>query len=66
MNFWLFCLYYFICSLILGLVLLLIYHLFIKKKCFDVSKLAEKTIEDYFNAYDLNDIVDEIDYNEKR
>ena len=58
MNFLLFMLYYFICSIILGLVLLCIYRFYVKRKCEIVSRTAEKAIDDYFKAYDSDFPVD--------
>lgn len=53
MDFLLFILYYLICTLIFGVVGLFIYRFYIRKKCFDISRIAEKQIDDYFSAYDF-------------
>ena len=52
MSFCLFLLYYLICSLILGLVLLFVYRFIVKRKCHIIERTAEKAIDDYFNSYD--------------
>lgn len=55
MSFLLFLLYYFICSFIFLVVGLVVYRFFIRKKCLDFSRIAEKQIDDYFKAYDIPD-----------
>lgn len=54
MNFLIFLLYYFICTLVLFLIAFMIIKIIFKKKCFDLSKYAEKEIDNYFHAYDDN------------
>lgn len=54
MNFLVFIGMYLLCTLFLMSIGILIFKLIIKKKCFDVSKYAEKEIDKYFNGYDDN------------
>ena len=49
-----FILYYIICTLVLFLIAFMIIKIIIKKKCFSLSKYAEKEIDNYFHAYDNN------------
>lgn len=49
-----FILYYSICTLVLFLIAFMIIKIIIKKKCFDLSKYAEREIDNYFHAYDNN------------
>lgn len=62
MSFLLFALYFFICTLILFLIVFLILKFLVKKKCFTFSKLAEKEIDNYFHAYDdnINNTINEL------
>lgn len=53
MNLGLFILYYLICTIILIIITLFVLKFVFKKKFNLVSRVAERTIEDYFNAYDL-------------
>ena len=52
MSFLLFLLYYFICTIILVIIGVLLYKFYLKKKCSDISKFTEKQIDKYFNSYD--------------
>lgn len=44
---------YILCTFIIVVLYFIFVRLFIKKKCNIVSKVAEKAIDDYFNAYDF-------------
>lgn len=58
MNLGLFIFYYLICTIILVLITLFIIRFIFKKKCNIISRIAQKTINDYFNAYDTDDLTD--------
>ena len=65
MNFFIFLLYYFICTIFLGIIGVLIYKFYFKGKLNKISSLAEKQIDDYFQAYD-KDFLNAFDYDLKR
>lgn len=65
MNFFIFLLYYFICTILLGIIGVLIYKFYFKGKLNKISSLAEKQIDDYFQAYD-KDFLNAFDYDLKR
>lgn len=65
MNFLIFLLYYFICTILLGIIGVLIYKFYFKGKLNKISHLAEKQIDDYFQAYD-KDFLNAFDYDLKR
>lgn len=58
MNIGLFILYYLICTIVLVLITLFIIRFIFKKKCNIISRVAEKTINDYFKAYDTDNLTD--------
>ncbi len=66
MNIGLFILYYLICTIVLVLITLFIVRFIFKKKCNIISRVAEKTINDYFNAYDTENLTDIFNFDETK